>query len=99
MAKKFSEKFYKSKQWQKCREDYARSVGGLCEECLEREIITAGEIVHHKIELTPDNINRPEITLNWENLRLVCRECHAIKHGKRRRRYAVDEFGKVQIKY
>ena len=96
--KEFAAGFYKSKAWQKCREAYARSVGWLCEDCLEKGIYKPGEIVHHKKELTPENIDKPEITLNWDNLRLVCRECHAEQHGKRQRRYSVDEYGNVQIR-
>lgn len=38
-------------------------------------------IVHHKTELTPENINDPEITLGWQNLELLCLECHNKEHG------------------
>lgn len=96
--KEFAAGFYKSKAWQKCREAYAQSVGWLCEDCLEKGIYKPGEIVHHKTELTPENIDKPEITLCWDNLRLVCRECHAEQHGKRQRRYSVDEYGRVRIR-
>ena len=96
--KEFAAGFYKSKAWQKCREAYAQSVGWLCEDCMEKGIYKPGEIVHHKTELTPENIDKPEITLCWDNLRLVCRECHAEQHGKRQRRYSVDEYGRVRIR-
>ena len=43
--------FYKSKQWQLCRESYLASVGRLCEECLKNGRITPAVIVHHKVEL------------------------------------------------
>jgi len=36
--------------------------------------------VHHKIHLTPHNIDDPNITLSEDNLELLCRECHAIEH-------------------
>lgn len=93
--KDFAKSFYTSRAWKNCRRAYAASVGGLCEDCKAKGLITPGEIVHHKTELTPENINRPEITLDWENLRLVCRECHAKAHGARERRYVVDELGRV----
>lgn len=96
--KEFAAGFYKSKAWQKCRESYAQSVGWLCEDCLEKGIYKPGEIVHHKTEITPENIDKPEITLNWDNLRLVCRECHAVQHGMRQRRYSVDEYGRVRVR-
>ena len=95
MSKQFSERFYKSTQWQTCREAYSGHVGHLCERCLERGIITPGVIIHHIIPLTPENINDPNITLNFDNLRCVCRKCHAIEHGAPEKRYEVDEFGRV----
>ena len=92
----FAESFYKSKRWQANRDAYARSVGGLCEACARQGLVIPGEIVHHKIELTPENINDPAITMDWANLELVCRDCHALRHSKRRRRrYTVDAQGNV----
>ena len=46
--------------------------GGLCEECHEH----LGYIVHHRIALTPDNINDATVTLNHSNLEYVCKYCH-----------------------
>ena len=37
------------------------------DEDLKEGRYTAGEIVHHKIELTPENIDDPGITLSWDN--------------------------------
>lgn len=100
MAKDFSAAFYKSATWQKCRNDYAASQGWLCEECRKKGLIVPGEIVHHIVELEPGNINDQRITLGWDNLRLLCRECHAEVHGfkKTPSRYRVDEMGRVTIK-
>lgn len=95
MAKDFAAGFYRSKAWQQCRNTYMESVKGLCEECLAKGIFKPAEIVHHKMEITPDNIDDPKVTLNWDNLEAVCRECHAEKHGARVRRYRVDPSGKV----
>jgi 5-methylcytosine-specific restriction protein A len=77
MAREFAKKFYNSKQWKKCRSAYIQSVFGLCEKCQR-----PGWIVHHKIVLTPENINNPEVTLNWEHLELLCLDCHNREHGK-----------------
>ena len=91
----YAERFYKSKTWQSCRLAYAKSVGGLCEECLKQGRYNAGVIVHHKVHINPENIEVPEITMNFENLELLCRDCHAAQHGKRQKRYKVDDFGVV----
>lgn len=96
--KKYAESFYKSRTWRTCRDGYAKSVGNLCEDCLEKGIYRPGEIVHHITEITPDNIDDPSITLSWDNLRLVCCDCHAEKHAVRVKRYKIDEAGRVQIR-
>ena len=97
MAREFAKQFYSSKAWQDCREGYAKSQRYLCENCLRRGIYKPGEIVHHMIEITPDNIYKPEISMSWDNLQLLCRDCHAEQHKKRNkgRRFVVGDDGKV----
>lgn len=95
MAREFAGNFYKTKVWKECRKAYIKSVGGLCERCWAKGIIKHGDIVHHKIHLSPENINDPSITLNPDNLELVCRDCHAEIHKKTESRYTVDEMGHV----
>ena len=90
----FAVAFYKSKAWQRCRANYARSKRGLCERCLARGIYQAGVIVHHKIHLNPNNIDDPTVTLNPDNLQLLCRDCHTYIH-KPTKRFRVDELGRV----
>lgn len=75
-----------------------KSVGGLCEDCMKEGRVTAAEEVHHIKFITPDNINDPNVTLNWDNLVALCRECHRKRHGARQRRYEVDEWGRVTTK-
>jgi 5-methylcytosine-specific restriction endonuclease McrA len=93
--KPYAESFYKSKQWQDTRNAYASSVGGLCEMCKANGLYNAGEIVHHIVHITPQNINDPNVTLDWNNLMLVCRECHAKIHTETPKRYVVDAWGRV----
>ena len=84
---------YNSKAWQRCRIAYAKSKGGLCERCLAKGIYKPGEIVHHKIHLTEENYSDPSVALNFDNLQLLCRDCHAQMHNSKR--YRVDELGRV----
>jgi 5-methylcytosine-specific restriction endonuclease McrA len=93
--KDFAEKLYKSKAWQHCRKGYIKSVGGLCERCLTKGRFVPAVIVHHKIPVTANNIDDPTITLNWDNLQAVCRDCHAELHNDRVKRYKVDELGRI----
>lgn len=100
MAKDFAKAFYSSKRWQDCRNEYAKSVHHLCENCLRKGIYRPGVIVHHIEELTPMNIHRPEVALNFDNLELLCRECHAEQHMERSkgRRYVFGDGGEIIIK-
>ena len=102
MARDFARAFYKSKAWETAREACIRRARGLCEPCLKAGRVVPGEIVHHKVHLTPDNVNDPRISLDQSNLELVCRDCHAKEHpeiyGKSAQngpRVAFDEFGNV----
>lgn len=92
--KEFAESFYKSKQWQACRAAFVQSKRGLCEKCLARGVYKPGVIVHHKKHVTPDTINDPAILYGFDNLQLLCRDCHADAH-KSKRRYKVLPNGKV----
>lgn len=92
--KPYAEQFYKSATWVKTSKAYTKSVGGLCERCRSRGIIRAGELVHHITHISPENIHDESVTLNWDNLMLVCRDCHAELH-KSRKRYKVDSMGRV----
>ena len=95
--KGFAEAFYTSTAWTRCARGYRQSVGGLCERCKEQGLITPAEEVHHKIHLTPENINRPEVALNWANLVALCKDCHMKEHRKVRR-WSVDADGQVTPK-
>lgn len=95
MAKDYARKFYSSAAWKNCRTSYAKKVGGLCERCKAKGLIVPGEIVHHKIHLSPENLSDPNIALAHDNLELVCRECHSEVHEMNKRRYKVDEYGRV----
>lgn len=100
MAKEYARSFYSSKRWQQCRNEYARSVGFLCENCMRRGIYQPGDIVHHRIEMDPITINNPELALSWDNLELLCRNCHAEAHDERKknRAYIIDADGKIILK-
>jgi predicted kinase len=52
----------------------------VCEECLLNGEMSPISIVHHTIELTPENINNPEVALNFDNLRGLCLDCHNKTH-------------------
>lgn len=92
---RFAHDFYKSWAWRKCANGYRTSKGGLCERCLKKGLIVPGDEVHHKIRLTPENLKDPTIALNWDNLELLCKNCHLEEH--RPVRWRVDPAGHVMI--
>lgn len=98
MARKFAKKFYRSQAWVSTRNAYFNLRHGLCERCKRKGIYTAGEIVHHIKPLTPANIDIPAIALGFDNLELLCRQCHADMHADKEpieQRVAFDSEGNV----
>jgi 5-methylcytosine-specific restriction endonuclease McrA len=81
MAKEYAKSFYNSKAWKRVRKAYFNSQYGLCEICLKNGEHTPGDIVHHIKHITPENINDPEITLNFNNLQLLCHDHHNKIHS------------------
>ncbi|GBF73223.1 hypothetical protein PA598K_01508 [Paenibacillus sp. 598K] len=73
--KPWAKSFYNSTAWKRCRESYIKTVHGLCERCG-----APGKIVHHKVYLTPQNIDNPAISLNHELLEYVCQDDHNREH-------------------
>ena len=99
--------FYKSKAWNQVKNTIWLKQNLLCANC-NRPVYVDGlsnwipkenrikGIVHHKIHITPENVNDPNITLNFDNLKYVCRKCHAEEHGARSGlRYVVNDAGRV----
>lgn len=82
--------FYKSNSWEQTRDAYIKSKHGMCERCSN-----AGVIVHHKKYITIDNIDDYNITLNFNNLELLCRKCHNKEHMKNKLPYEFDENGDI----
>ena len=74
MALEYAKPFYNSKKWKDLRLMVCQTRHWTCDECGEY-----GDQVHHIIEITPDNIDDPNVTLNENNLQLLCEECHNSK--------------------
>ncbi|WP_304345234.1 HNH endonuclease [Campylobacter showae] len=71
-------KFYQGQNWKKTRNAYYISQNGICERCGG-----IGRIVHHKKHLNKANQNDFNLTLHWENLELLCQDCHNKEHFER----------------
>ena len=105
MAQDWARAFYHSPAWRKTRESYMRCVidtpsgpcpPGMCERCFERGELTVSTVVHHKTHLTPQNIDDPHVTLNYDNFQRLCQDCHAAVHsGTTEPRVTFDEDGRL----
>ena len=82
--------FYKSPAWLAARELKIVSVKSLCERCGQ-----IGIEVHHKERLTIDNVNDSSISLNQDNLELLCRECHNKEHERFSNKVRFDKDGNL----
>ena len=97
------ERFYTLQVWRHCRKEFAKSKRLMCERCLANGIIEVGSKerpleVHHKIPLTAENVNDPEVSLNWNNLELLCKSCHDMERKRKEKRYRFDEYGNMIIR-
>lgn len=71
----YAKSFYNSKKWRETQRLYMQSQNYICERCGN---LTG--IVHHKIYITPKNINNPSVTLDFNNLEALCAVCHNLEH-------------------
>jgi 5-methylcytosine-specific restriction endonuclease McrA len=79
MAREFAKSFYNSKAWKRARTAYIAMKFGICERCGKPN----AKQVHHKVWLNENNINNPEVSLNFDNFELVCDICHQHEHNER----------------
>lgn len=93
MAKEYAQAFYNGKIWRQCQKAFMQSKFYICERCGD-----TAKIAHHRQYINPENINDPNITLNWGNLEPLCVECHEQQHIKTRKKpnkSAFDEDGNL----
>ena len=75
--------FYRSKEWMSFREAFiAGRSETVCEHCGRLIVRKYDMILHHITELTEENVNDYNISLNPENIMLVHHKCHNIIHNK-----------------
>lgn len=93
MAKDFSRAFYHSAEWAQARDTALTRDAHLCQHCLKRGDITPAVMVHHIKELSPSNVDDPEIATNPDNLVSLCDRCHKQVHGWIRQGATRQGFG------
>lgn len=88
MAKQFARQFYHSQLWKEVRDSVLKRDNYICVQCS-----APAKEVHHKIKLTPKNINDIQISVNENNLISLCRDCHMAIHRPERRQAEVIKSG------
>lgn len=73
--------FYCRKEYLDLAQSCKVASGGVCARC--GGVFDIGELrPHHKIELTLDNVDDPQIALNPANIEVLCHECHNATHNR-----------------
>lgn len=73
--------FYCSKSYLELAQICKLKSGGVCSRC--KKIFDINELrPHHIIELTLENINDVNITLNEKNIEVLCHDCHNAIHNR-----------------
>ncbi len=86
-------RFYKSIQWKVARTIKIQEANGRCERCG-----VLGEEVHHNIRLTVQNVMDTMISLNQDNLELLCKKCHNKEHKRFTKEQEFDEEGNLILR-
>lgn len=78
-------RFYTLKPWRDLSYNLKIQASGKCSRC-DYQVIDIADykylIGHHKIELTEDNIDDPNISLNPDNIEIICHWCHNKEHKR-----------------
>ena len=74
-------KFYKSKEWIKGRQLAIVRDHALCRDCLDKDVITPYNTVHHIVPIKEDWSKGLDI----DNLICLCESCHQKRHKSMKR--------------
>ncbi len=79
--------FYDSKEWELFRKQYilshSKEKGVICSRCGEPIATSKHIILHHTpIELSLENVNDYNVSLNKDNVRIDCFDCHNKDHER-----------------
>lgn len=75
--------FLASDEWRELRRRLLNERDYKCEACHQEIYKDLSNLkAHHKIELTIANVNDYRISLNPDNITILCAKCHNIRHGR-----------------
>lgn len=74
--------FYCSVKWRRFRSMIIAERGPVCAKCGKIMVNPLDCELDHIKELTPENVNDTKISLNPDNVQILCHACHDKKHGR-----------------
>lgn len=75
-------RFYTTKAWRELTYKIKVERGGRCEQCGDRPPYFSNLIGHHKEHLTEDNVDEASVSLNPDNIEIICQRCHNKEHRR-----------------
>lgn len=91
---KVRKQFYNSKSWEDVRQQVLKRDNYECTWCREEGRVTTDKLEIDHIEELQD---RPDLKLEADNLRALCRSCHNKRH--QRFQYGGNQFKPKEIKW
>lgn len=74
--------FYTSKAWRDFAYTLKIKANGQCQRCEKNIIDFKYLIAHHKENITEENINNIKISLDPNNIEIICHDCHNKEHRR-----------------
>lgn len=74
--------FYCRKPWRDLSYKLKIESKGICNRCNKSVLDFKYLIGHHKVELTEDNVDDPNISLNPDLIEIICHDCHNKEHRR-----------------
>ena len=74
--------FYCSRSWRDLAYTLKVKANGKCYRCGETLLDFSKLIGHHKTELNENNINDIQVSLNPNNIEIICHDCHNKEHRR-----------------
>jgi hypothetical protein len=76
-------RFYDSNEWRNLRMSLILIRGNTCQQCERTGFDSANLVGHHSpVELTNENVDNALISLNPDNVLIICRPCHDAEHTR-----------------
>lgn len=82
MSEGIVRQLYLSKEWGQLRNNLIIECKSTCQRCNKYYRDTSKLIGHHKIHLTKENVHDYNISLNKDNVELICHDCHNKEHKR-----------------